>query len=53
MGNHLFDLIRARMPASDAPFALLDDGRHYAYADMVDVSGRFASAYSIAASAST
>lgn len=44
MGNHLFDLVRARMPASTAPFALLDDGRRYAYADMVDVSGRFANA---------
>jgi malonyl-CoA/methylmalonyl-CoA synthetase len=42
MGNHLFDLIRARMPAPAAPFALLDDGRRYSYADMVDVSGRFA-----------
>jgi len=42
MGNHLFDLIRARMPAAAAPFALLDDGRRYSYADMVDVSGRFA-----------
>ncbi len=42
MGNHLFDLIRARMPAADAPFALMDDGRRYSYADMVDVSGRFA-----------
>lgn len=44
MGNHLFDLIRARIPAPDAPFALLDDGRRYSYADMVDVSGRFANA---------
>lgn len=42
MGNHLFDLVRARMPAPAAPFALLDDGRRYSYADMVDVSGRFA-----------
>lgn len=44
MGNHLFDLVRARIPAPDAPFALLDDGRRYTYADMVDVSGRFANA---------
>jgi malonyl-CoA/methylmalonyl-CoA synthetase len=44
MGNHLFDLIRARIPAPDAPFALLDDGRRYSYADMVDVSARFANA---------
>ena len=42
MGNHLFDLVRARMPAGTSPFALLDDGRRYSYADMVDVSGRFA-----------
>ncbi|RYE33980.1 MAG: malonyl-CoA synthase [Hyphomicrobiales bacterium] len=44
MGNHLFDLIRSRVPAPDAPFALLDDGRRYSYADMIDVSGRFANA---------
>jgi malonyl-CoA/methylmalonyl-CoA synthetase len=42
MGNHLFDLVRSRMPEPAAPFALLDDGRHYSYGDMVDVSGRFA-----------
>ena len=44
MGNHLFDLVRSRIPAPDAPFALLDDGRRYTYADMVDVSARFANA---------
>ncbi len=44
MGNHLFDLIRSRMPEPAAPFALLDDGRRYSYGDMVDVSGRFANA---------
>ncbi len=44
MGNHLFDLVRSRMPAPDAPFALLDDGRRYVYADMVDASARFANA---------
>ncbi|SEK89019.1 malonyl-CoA/methylmalonyl-CoA synthetase [Bosea lupini] len=44
MGNHLFDLIKARMPAPTAPFALLDDGRTYSYADMVAVSARFANA---------
>jgi malonyl-CoA/methylmalonyl-CoA synthetase len=44
MGNHLFDLVAARIPAPDAPFALLDDGRRYSYADMVDVSARFANA---------
>lgn len=44
MGNHLFDLIRSRMPAPEAPFALLDDGRRLSYADMLDVSARFANA---------
>jgi malonyl-CoA/methylmalonyl-CoA synthetase len=44
MGNHLFDLIKARMPAPTAPFAFLDDGRTYTYADMVAVSARFADA---------
>jgi malonyl-CoA/methylmalonyl-CoA synthetase len=44
MGNHLFDLIKARMPAPTAPFAILDDGRTYSYADMVAVSARFANA---------
>ena len=42
MANHLFDLIRARIPSADAPFALVDDGRRYTYADMLDVSARFA-----------
>lgn len=44
MGNHLFDLIKARMPAPTAPFAFLDDGRTCSYADMVAVSARFANA---------
>lgn len=44
MGNHLFDLVRARIPAPGAPFALLDDGRLYTYADMVEASARFANA---------
>ncbi|MFC5393252.1 malonate--CoA ligase [Bosea vestrisii] len=44
MGNHLFDLIKARMPAPTAPFAFLDDGRTYSYADMVAFSARFANA---------
>ncbi|MGX1787333.1 malonate--CoA ligase [Bosea sp. NPDC055332] len=44
MGNYLFDLIKARMPAPTAPFAFLDDGRTYTYADMVAVSARFATA---------
>ena len=44
MGNHLFDLIKARMPAPTAPFAFLDDGRTCSYADMVALSARFANA---------
>ncbi len=44
MGNHLFDLIRSRMPGPEAPFALLDDGRRYSYQDVLDVSARFANA---------
>lgn len=44
MGNHLFDLIRSRMPGPDAPFALIDDGRRYSYQDVLDVSARFANA---------
>lgn len=44
MANHLFDLIRSRMPAPEARFALLDDGREYSYQDVLDVSARFANA---------
>ncbi|WP_353186753.1 malonyl-CoA synthase [Bosea sp. (in: a-proteobacteria)] len=44
MGNHLFDLIRSRMPAPEARFALLDDGRQYSYRDVLDASARFANA---------
>ncbi|KQK30434.1 malonate--CoA ligase [Bosea thiooxidans] len=44
MGNHLFDLIRSRMPGPDAPFALIDDGRRYSYQDVLDASARFANA---------
>jgi malonyl-CoA/methylmalonyl-CoA synthetase len=40
--NHLYDLIRARMPGADRPFAHLTDGRHYTYGDVQDVSARFA-----------
>lgn len=42
MTNHLFDLIRARMPSPGARFALLDDGREYSYQDVLDSSARFA-----------
>ena len=44
MTNHLFDLIRSRMPGPEARFALLDDGRVYRYQDVLDVSARFANA---------
>ncbi|MBN9443054.1 malonyl-CoA synthase [Bosea sp. (in: a-proteobacteria)] len=44
MTNHLFDLIRARMPSPGARFALLDDGREYSYQDVLDSSARFANA---------
>ncbi|WP_332695905.1 malonate--CoA ligase [Bosea sp. (in: a-proteobacteria)] len=44
MGNHLFDLIRARIPAPEARFALIDDGRTFSYADMVEASARYAGA---------
>jgi malonyl-CoA/methylmalonyl-CoA synthetase len=40
--NHLYDLIRARMPGADRPFAHLADGRRYSYGDVQDVSARFA-----------
>ncbi|MEZ2408891.1 malonyl-CoA synthase [Bosea sp. RCC_152_1] len=42
MGNHLFDLIRAQIRAPDTLFALLEYGHRYTYADMLNVSGRFA-----------
>lgn len=44
MANHLFSQITARMPAPDALFAELADGRSYHYQDVLDVSGRFANA---------
>ncbi len=42
MTNHLFDQIRARMPAPTARFATLGDGRAYAYQDVLEVSAKFA-----------
>lgn len=42
MANHLFDQIRARMPAASSLFAELGDGRSYRYQDVLDVSARFA-----------
>lgn len=44
MANHLYDLIRSRMPGPDRPFAAMADGRRYAYRDVDEVSGRFANA---------
>jgi malonyl-CoA/methylmalonyl-CoA synthetase len=44
MANHLFDLVTVRIPAPDAPFAVLDDGRRYSYSDMLDASARYANA---------
>ncbi len=44
MANHLFDLIRSRIPGPERLFAEMPDGRRYSYQDMVDVSARFANA---------
>lgn len=46
MANHLFDLIAARMPALDRPFAMsLPGNRIYTYQDVLDVSARFANVF--------
>ena len=42
MSNHLFSQIEARIPGQNALFADLGGGRTYLYADMLDVSARFA-----------
>ncbi len=44
MANHLYDLVRSRMPAMDRPFARLTDGRTFTYRDVADVSAQFANA---------
>ncbi len=44
MSNHLFDLIRSRMPAPDRPFAHLTDGRVVTYGDVLDQSAAYANA---------
>jgi malonyl-CoA/methylmalonyl-CoA synthetase len=44
MANHLFDIIRGRMPAPAHVLAHLEAGRVYTYQDMLDVSARFANA---------
>ncbi len=44
--TNIFTLLESRFPqpASEHPFAILPDGRHYSYADVDQVSGRFANA---------
>ena len=44
MTNHLFSQIRARMPEAGTPFATLTDGRVVRYADVLDLSARYAHA---------
>ena len=44
MTNHLYDLIRSRMPAPERIFAETEDGRSYSYEDVERVSARFANA---------
>jgi malonyl-CoA/methylmalonyl-CoA synthetase len=44
MANHLFDIIRARMPAPDRPFITHPDGTAISYGDLVAMSGRIAAA---------
>ena len=42
MSNHLFDLIRGRMPARDRLLIETSDGRRFTYGDALDLSGRMA-----------
>lgn len=44
MPNHLFDLIRARMPELSAPFIIHPDGSRMSYGDLAAQSARFAHA---------
>jgi malonyl-CoA/methylmalonyl-CoA synthetase len=44
MGNYLFDLVAARIPALNATFAELTDGRIYTYRDLIETSAQFANA---------
>ncbi|MBM3557321.1 MAG: AMP-binding protein, partial [Alphaproteobacteria bacterium] len=44
MSNHLFDFIRARMPAPDKPFIETGEGRRFSHGDAVALSGRMAAA---------
>jgi malonyl-CoA/methylmalonyl-CoA synthetase len=47
MSNHLFDVIRRSIPASDAVFIETTE-RHFTYGDMVKCSGRLAAAMTAA-----
>ena len=42
--NHLYRLIRSRMPSGERCFAELEEGRNFTYADVAGVSARFANA---------
>jgi malonyl-CoA/methylmalonyl-CoA synthetase len=42
MANHLFDLVRARMPAAQSPFIVHPDGKALSYGDLEAVSARLA-----------
>lgn len=42
MSNHLFSQMRARIPAPEALFASLGEGRTYRYQDVLDHSARYA-----------
>jgi len=44
MTNHLFSLIRSRIPAPGKVFIETSDGRTLTYADLVDGTGRYANA---------
>ena len=44
MSNHLFDVIRRSIPSADTVFIETGDGRLWTYGDMVQWSGRIASA---------
>ena len=44
MTNHLFSLVRSRIPAPGKVFIETPDGRKLSYADLVDGAGRYANA---------
>ena len=43
MTHHFFDQIRSRIAAPERTFATTETGRRYSFADVLDMSGRFAS----------